>query len=88
MNFKRIIAVILMAFLAVNIVGCNKKTDNTSSQISSAEESVERRDYLTLLYSMSDSFNPYTVETAVNRQLCQLIYEPLVKLDNSFNPVY
>ena len=88
MNFKRIIAVILMAFLVVNIVGCNKKTDNTSSQISSAEESVERRDYLTLLYSMSDSFNPYAVETAVNRQLCQLIYEPLVKLDNSFNPVY
>ena len=88
MNVKRIMAVILMAFLAVNIVGCNKKTDNTSSQNSSAEESVERRDYLTLLYSMSDSFNPYTVETAVNRQLCQLIYEPLVKLDNSFNPVY
>ena len=33
MNFKRIIAVILMAFLAVNIVGCNKKTDNTRFKI-------------------------------------------------------
>ncbi len=87
MNFKRLVALILAAFLILSLCGCNKKTDDSSSEISAVEEDQVKRDYITLLYSMSDTFNPYAVKTAINRQLCQLIYEPLIKLDNNFNPI-
>ena len=88
MKFKRISAVFIAVFLVFNIVGCNGTVADNSSETSSVVESVNRKNYLTLLYSMSDSFNPYTVKTAINRQLCQLIYEPLVKLNNNFEPIY
>ncbi|MBR6509543.1 MAG: hypothetical protein IKT38_02935 [Clostridia bacterium] len=41
-----------------------------------------------MLYSAADSFNPYTAKTDINRQLCQLIFEPLLVLDNEFKPEY
>lgn len=88
MNLKKIIALIASVFLILNIVGCKSTTENTSSGEITVPQTEKHKNYLTLLYSMSDSFNPYTVKTAINRQLCQLIYEPLVRLDNSFEPVY
>ena len=67
---------------------CKKAGDNSSAfEPQSAEES-SKRDYITLLYSAADGFNPYTVKTEINRNLCKLIYEPLVKLDNEFNPIF
>ncbi len=87
MKLKGYFAVIIAIFLVFNIAGCKANPDTVSSEPEHIVESVKQKDYLTLLYSMSDSFNPYTVKTSINRQLCQLIYEPLVKLDNSFNPV-
>jgi hypothetical protein len=80
MNLKRILAFFISAFLILNIVGCNNTGDNTSSEAEHLVENKHQKNYMTLLYSMSDSFNPYAVKTAINRQLCQLIYEPLVKL--------
>lgn len=88
MNFKRIIAFLTVTFLVFNIVGCKSNAGSTSSETTSLVETASQKNYLTLLYSMSDSFNPYAVKTATNRQLCQLIYEPLVKLSNNFEPIY
>lgn len=87
MKFKGFFAVIIAIFLVFNIVGCKANPDTVSSEPEHIFENVKQKDYLTLLYSMSDSFNPYTVKTAINRQLCKLLYEPLVKLDNNFSPV-
>ena len=61
MNFKKIIALIASVFLILNIVGCKSTTENTSSGEITVPQTEKHKNYLTLLYSMSDSFNPYTV---------------------------
>ncbi len=89
MKIKVFFAVMLAVLLVLNIVGCKEKPQVSSSEPEHIAESASKnKQYLTLLYSMSDSFNPYEVKTSINRQLCQLIYEPLVKLDNNFKPVF
>ena len=83
-------AALLLAALMLLLSGCRSGTGGTSSLQAPTDSNTSDgyRDYITLLYSSSDSFNPYTVKTDTNRQLCRLLYEPLVKLDNEFNPDY
>ena len=83
-------AALLLAAVMLLLSGCRSGTGGTSSLQAPTDSNTSDgyRDYITLLYSSSDSFNPYTVKTDTNRQLCRLLYEPLVKLDNEFNPDY
>ena len=82
-------AIILSALIL--LCGCRARDENTSSfsEITgTASSSSVGRGYLTLLYSSADTFNPYTAATDINRQLCRLLYEPLLKTDNSYNISY
>lgn len=88
MKLKKIHILLLVAVLVLNFTGCKGETTFSSEPQSSVNENSKLKNYITLLYSASDSFNPYTVKTAVNRQLCQLIYDSLVRLDNNFNPIF
>ncbi len=84
---KKIISFILVFVLTFLLCGCSG--GNTSSEISqTSNDNKSYRDNMTLLYSAADTFNPYTAKTEINRQLCKLLYEPLVKTDNEFNLVY
>lgn len=75
--------------LVLLLSGCRAGTDGSSSAVSFTDSAVvSDRDYLTLLYSASDTLNPYTAKTDTNRQLCKLLFEPLIKLDNEFNITY
>ena len=86
--YKKTTAIIIAAMLLL-ISGCRGNTDSTSSSFpTDTVNASSKRDYITLLYSASDTFDPYTATTDANRQLCKLIYEPLVKLDNEFNVNY
>lgn len=86
--YKKTTAIIIAAMLLL-ISGCRGNTDSTSSSFTTdTVNASSKRDYITLLYSASDTFDPYTATTDANRQLCKLIYEPLVKLDNEFNVNY
>lgn len=87
MKFKKFISVMLITVLLVCTIGCSKNANNTESDNSLSETKKANKESLTLLYSSSDSFNPYTAETPINKQICQLLFEPLVTLDNNFNPV-
>ncbi len=87
-RFIRILSLFTALFVFFTASGCKSTVENSSSGISSTTEQAKNRDYLTLLYSAADTFNPYTAKTDVNRQLCQLIFDPLVKIDNEYNPVY
>ncbi len=90
MKFKQLLCFGMVLCLVVAAVGCKRGEIATSSdvpQIEKTDEAVSTRDYLTLLYSSADSFNPYTLKTDVNRQIVKLIYEPLVKVNNKFEPV-
>ena len=88
-KFKIVISLIIAGTLLL-LSGCRGSTTGTSSDLPIGTESVSSadRDYITLLYSASDTFDPYTATTDSNRQLCKLIYEPLLKLDDEFNAVY
>ena len=84
---KKILSVFLCLVLTLGFVGCKDAKVNSSGNAQTTE-TQKYKNYITLLYSASDSFNPYEVKTDTNRQLCMLLYEPLVKLDNEFNPVH
>ena len=89
MNYKKILCFILIIAFAFSAVGCRKMNENLSSSVSSdIEEGNKSLNYMTLLYSAADTFNPYTAKTNINRQLMTLLYESLVKTDNNFEAVY
>ena len=87
MKLKTIFSVVLI--LCFILTGCKDNTDISSSEVTSTEVTQESkgRDFLTLLYSAADSFNPYTVKTDVNRQIVKLLYEPLVRVNDKFEPI-
>ncbi len=84
MKFLKAIGVLLA--ITLTLAGCKGGSNTTSEQNKANTGKI--KSYITLLYSASDTFNPYTANTDTNRQLCRLIYEPLVKTDNEYNAVY
>ncbi len=86
MKFIKLISIIAIFSVLLTFTGCKDNKDNSTSSGTASTQSGER-DYITLLYSASDSFNPYTVKTEINAQLTTLIYDSLVKLDDEFNPI-
>ena len=63
------------------------KTQSGGSVQKGESVDANKRDTITLLYSTSDSFNPYESITDQNRRITKLIFEPLVKIDDNFNAV-
>ncbi|MBE6777296.1 MAG: hypothetical protein E7542_04200 [Ruminococcaceae bacterium] len=88
MNMKKIIALILALALLVTLCGCGEDTSSESSNPQSEKDQTQYKNSMTLLYSAADSFNPYEASTDINRQLCKLLYEPLIKTDNNFKAHY
>lgn len=84
---KSVIAVFLVLILLFGSA-CSKTfkplTDTTSSEISEVSETPQsvKASGFTLLYCKSDSFSPYTAQTKANQQLCFLLFDSLVKIDN------
>jgi len=90
MILKRILCLLVSAVLFLTFCGCSKSLENVSSSVTSTvikDETKGVRDYITLLYSSADTFNPYTLKTDVNRQLCRLLYDPLVRVSDEFEPI-
>lgn len=87
---KIIKATAIISAFVILLSGCrgNVKPLSSSDMPQTSIANSAERNYITLLYSSSDSFNPYTAVTDANRQLCKLLYEPLVKLDNEYNVTY
>ncbi len=91
MNFKRFLSFVLAGFMLFAASGCKQNPtilssgDTTPSQSEITKKT--KRNYLTLLYSSFDSFNPYNVQTDVNRHICKLLYEPLIKVSDDFEPI-
>lgn len=78
----------LTLIIAISFAGCRSNTADTSSaEITNAAAQAEKNS-INVLYCASDSFNPYSAATKLNRELATLIFEPLVRLDNNFTPVY
>ncbi len=87
MKLKRVFCILLAIIIAVFACGC--KSDGTIKKGKSSDkvDTKNIRTNMNLLYNASDSFNPYTAKTDLNRQLCKLLYEPLIRLDNNYDVV-
>ncbi|MBE6728674.1 MAG: ABC transporter substrate-binding protein [Ruminococcaceae bacterium] len=85
MNARKIVA-LLLAVLLFCMTGC--KNDPGSAQNGTNSENATANTVITLLYCSNDTFNPYTVKTKINFELCQLLFDPLISLDNNFSPIY
>lgn len=88
MKFKKFSAIFMVLIFILCFCSCKKTPESSSVTSEGTVPQKSQKHYLTLLYSAADTFNPYTAKTDINRQLCQLLYDPLVSLDNEFNPVY
>ncbi len=87
MKKYRIISLILALLMTFSFCGCKKKNNgNSASSDTSSDSEISVKK--SLLSNFNDSFNPYTAATPLNRQLCKLLYEPLVKVGENFEPAY
>ncbi len=87
MIYKRITSILLVLVVIFSFTSCSSEKGEKQGEEIKAE-TLKTKNSITLLYSAADGFNPYKVKTETNRNLLKLVYEPLVKLDNNFNPVY
>ncbi len=87
---KRIVCLVISFVLIFCICGCRQSpTDNSSSENITVFPSLSvDSKTVSLLYSYSDSFDPYTAKTAANREISTLLYDSLIKTDNNFEPIY
>ncbi len=82
---KKILSFLMVLVLVFLLCACGKNQGGSSQK--DEESKKNQKGSITLLYSTSDSFNPYESITDQNRQITKLIFEPLVKTDNNFNAV-
>lgn len=87
MKIKKLFALFAAAML-VFCASCSDPSPDTSSVPSgSTAENVPGK-YYSLMFCENDSINPYKAVSKHNKLLTTLMYDPLVKLDNSFRPVF
>ena len=86
---KKVFCVLTAIFMLLT-AGCNNVAENHSNLYSAVQtpNQQESDQVMSLLYSYSDSFNPYLAKTTANRELSGLLYDCLIKTDNQFNVKY
>lgn len=73
--------------ICILLCGCGEVVTDNSSFSTISPIPTEHKYNMHLIYDQTDTFNPYTAESKQNREICQLLYEPLVALDNNFMPI-
>lgn len=81
----QVISIILLCLIIFSSCNSGGNSDgNASDNNSVTKEEVG----IALPFSSTDSLNPYVAVTKVNQELSMLLYDPLIKLDDTFSPVY
>ena len=87
MKRVKLFIALLMVFLL--LCSCQKpQTDGNQDNISNSSDSQNSSLSLQLLYCSNDTINPYNTINKINAEIGDLLYEPLIKLSNDFEPVY
>lgn len=86
---KKLFCVLMVFCLILSFTGCKNASDTDSSSSGSVQTPSQTTGgkTISLLYSYSDSFDPYTAITSSNREIASLLYECLVKTDNNFDAI-
>ncbi len=88
MRLQRFIAFILLICTLLCCIGCGGTPQNSGQQDVSSQPTEGGKQEMSLFYCANDSINPYLATTDTNRQLCCLLYDPLVRLDADYAPTY
>ncbi len=89
MNIRRICALLCAVIISISLCACEKKAQNPSgSQSTASGQSSQTIKTVTLPYSSKDVLNPFTAKTKQNQELSHLLYDPLVKINDVFEPIY
>ena len=86
---KKAVCVVLCVCLLLCFSGCRSISDSSSSSEITNPSILQSGNSKTvsLLYSYSDSFNPYAAKTSANREISSLLYDCLLKTNNNFEPI-
>ncbi len=82
---KRILSLLVICALLFGCVGC--KNQGGLGTNGENPENNNNNKYISIAYNSTDTFNPFAVKTDVNAKMLALIFDPLVKLDENYNPV-
>ncbi len=84
---KKLICLIISVILVITLCACKNNPQDSSSAPNETVTPIKKpqQQKIRLLYSYSDTFNPYSAITSANRQLASLLFDPLTKIDNQFN---
>ncbi len=82
MKTKKLFCVILALLLVLGCCACKKEKGEI--QKAEGETAIYTAN---LLYCANDTYNPYTLTSKINAEICQLLYDSLYVMNNSFEPV-
>ncbi len=82
---KRILAIILAVVMVFCLTACSGDTTDTPGENGGVQGS--ENGIVNLAANLADTFNPYTAKTTLNRNLCTLLFDPLVQIDGRLQPV-
>ncbi len=82
MKIKKILCFALALLLVFCCTACKKEKGETQNpQEQTAIYTAN------LLYCANDTYNPYTLTSKINAEICQLLYDSLYVVNNSFEPI-
>ena len=67
---------------------CSRVSDKNLSEDNPEINTIQSSYTPHLLYCSTDSFNPFEAVTEINQELALLLFDPLIKLNEKFEPVY
>ena len=85
MRLRAVLALFLV--LLLTLCGCGKAAPS-SSTLDDGNIEASGGYNMQLIFDQTDTFNPFTAESKQNKELCLLLYDPLLTIDNTFSPVY
>ena len=83
---KKLIALMLAAVLLL-LTGCSAGNNGDSDTSSGSDPNATQGGEIQLLYCAADTMNPYKTISKLNAELSSLLFDPLYKVDNSFEAV-
>lgn len=81
---KKLFAFLLAILILITFCGCEKQPGTTSGETVDPEKKIGT---VSLVYCAGDTLNPYHAQTETNRMLAKLLYDPLFKVNESFEPI-
>lgn len=82
---KRILALILTVCMAFCVCGCGGKGSGETP--ATDPEQSDTAAAVNLAYNSADTFNPYTAKTALNKNLCSLLFDSLITVDSKMQSI-